>query len=54
VVESRSAVDWRDSRFWRTDAERTMEAIVIPFWCVLYARVFRLSAGQPLQIEGNP
>src|SRR5262245_57536808 len=38
VVESRSAVDWRDSRFWRTEAERTIEDIThIPFWCVRYA-----------------
>ena len=24
VVESRSAVDWSESRFWRTDDERTI------------------------------
>src|ERR1700709_1710496 len=28
VVESRSAVDCRERRFWRTDAERTMLDIV--------------------------
>ena len=33
VVESRSAVDWSESRFWRTDAERTIPDIFIPFWC---------------------
>src|SRR5882762_2743908 len=33
VVESRSAVDWRERRFWRTEAERTMPDIFIPFWC---------------------
>jgi hypothetical protein len=27
VVESKSAVDWRESRFWRTDAERTIPDI---------------------------
>src|ERR1700704_5233707 len=32
VVESRSAVDCRESKFWRTDAERTIPDIVIPFW----------------------
>src|SRR3954465_2484507 len=32
VVESRSAVDWRDSKFWRTDAVRTIPDIVLPFW----------------------
>jgi hypothetical protein len=24
VVDRRSAVDWRESRFWRTDDERTI------------------------------
>src|SRR5258708_1826203 len=33
VVESKSAVDCRESRFWRTDAERTIPDIFIPFWC---------------------
>src|ERR1700712_645187 len=32
VVESRSAVDCRESKFWRTDAERTIPDIVLPFW----------------------
>src|ERR1700682_6216941 len=32
VVESRSAVDCSESKFWRTDAERTIPDIVIPFW----------------------
>src|ERR1700709_818876 len=32
VVESRSAVDCSDSKFWRTDAVRTIPDIVLPFW----------------------
>src|SRR5258706_2456484 len=32
VVESRSAVDCKESRFWRTDAVRTIPDIVLPFW----------------------
>src|ERR1700704_1864139 len=32
VVESRSAVDCSESKFWRTDAERTIPDIVLPFW----------------------
>src|ERR1700709_316998 len=32
VVESRSAVDCRESKFWRTDAVRTIPDIVLPFW----------------------
>src|SRR5258708_27325941 len=33
VVERRSAVDWRESRFWRTDAARTILDMFKPFWC---------------------
>src|SRR3954447_14889077 len=32
VVESRSAVDCKESKFWRTDAVRTIPDIVLPFW----------------------
>src|SRR5882757_2734268 len=39
VVERSSAVDWRESRFWRTDAERTIPDIFIPFWCEIRLRV---------------
>ena len=33
LVASSAAVDCNDSRFWRTDAERTIPGTVIPFWC---------------------
>jgi hypothetical protein len=32
VVASSEAVDCSESRFWRTDAERTMPVILISFW----------------------
>src|SRR5271168_4100584 len=32
VVASSAAVDCSESRFWRTDAERTMPVILISFW----------------------
>src|SRR5258706_2339773 len=32
VVASRSAVDCNESRFWRTEDERIMPDILIPFW----------------------
>src|SRR6202171_6322129 len=38
VVESKSAVDCSERRFWRTDAERTMPDIFIPFWCEIGVR----------------
>ncbi len=37
VVASRSAVDCSESRFWRTDAERTIPDIFIPFWCETFS-----------------
>jgi hypothetical protein len=30
-VDNRSAVDWRESRFWRTEAERTIPDIFHTF-----------------------
>jgi hypothetical protein len=33
VVASNAAVDCNERRFWRTDAERTMPDMFIPFWC---------------------
>src|ERR1700743_3033160 len=33
VVASNEAVDCNESRFWRTDAERTIPDMFIPFWC---------------------
>ena len=33
VVARRSAVDCSESRFWRTEAERTIPDMDIPFWC---------------------
>ncbi|WP_035654980.1 hypothetical protein, partial [Bradyrhizobium sp. STM 3809] len=30
-----------ESRFWRTDAERTIPDIFIPFWCETNARSLR-------------
>ena len=38
VVASSAAVDCSESRFWRTDAERTIPVIFIPFWCETSAR----------------
>ena len=38
VVESNSAVDCKERRFWRTEAERTMPDIFIPFWCEIGVR----------------
>ena len=32
VVASREAVDCSESRFWRTDAERTIPDILFSFW----------------------
>jgi len=32
-------VDCRERRFWRTDAERTIPDIFIPFWCEIRVRV---------------
>ena len=31
VVARRSAVDWRESRFWRTEAERTIPDMTVTF-----------------------
>jgi hypothetical protein len=33
VVERRSAVDWSERRFWRTDAVSVIPDIFKPFWC---------------------
>src|ERR1700739_376660 len=33
VVDSSDAVDWSESRFWRTDAERTMPDMAFPSGC---------------------
>jgi hypothetical protein len=38
VVARRSAVDCKERRFWRTEAERTMPDIFIPFWCEIGVR----------------
>jgi len=32
VVDNRSAVDWSERRFWRTDAERTILDMFGSFW----------------------
>src|SRR5215469_15676748 len=32
VVASSEAVDCSESRFWRTDAERTIPDMLFPFW----------------------
>ena len=32
VVDNRSAVDWSERRFWRTDAERTILDMFESFW----------------------
>src|SRR5580693_1966692 len=49
VVASSEAVDCNERRFWRTDAERTMPDISIPFW--IWTRLTRrrtfLSATAP-------
>jgi hypothetical protein len=31
-VASRLAVSWRESRFWRTEAERTIPDMFASFW----------------------
>jgi hypothetical protein len=33
VVDNRSAVDWSESRFWRTEAERTIPDMAFPSGC---------------------
>src|SRR5271167_1656688 len=44
VVASSAAVDCNERRFWRTDAERTIPDMFIPFWCETQnaARPFRI------------
>src|SRR6201999_4026999 len=48
VVASSEAVDCSESRFWRTDAERTMPVIFIPFWCETQ------NAARPFQDQATP
>ena len=43
VVASSSAVDWSESRFWRTDAERTMSDM-----CEAFLMPVRSSTAAPL------
>src|SRR6202035_4861277 len=38
VVASRSAVHCSESKFWRTEDERTMADMLIPFWIEHYLR----------------
>src|SRR6202165_332977 len=45
VVASRSAVDCSESKFWRTDDERTMPDILIPFWMNTIDATPRVSVG---------
>src|SRR3954470_3983499 len=40
VVESRSAVDCNESKFWRTDAVSTIPDIGLPFWLRITRRSF--------------
>src|SRR3954464_9225025 len=42
VVESRSAVDCNESKFWRTDAVSTIPDIGIPFWLRFTRRSFSI------------
>src|SRR5580658_797700 len=49
VVASSAAVDCNERRFWRTDAERTIPDMLIPFWCETQNRPdpFRSGARAP-------
>src|SRR3954471_7855360 len=40
VVDSRSAVDCNESKFWRTDAVSTIPDIGLPFWLRITRRSF--------------
>src|ERR1700753_3449471 len=44
VVASSDAVDWSESRFWRTDAESTILDKLIPFWSELGHSAARIRA----------
>src|ERR1700679_623274 len=48
VVASKAAVDCNERRFWRTDAERTIPDMLIPFWCETR------NAARPFQGSGDP
>src|SRR3954470_6173066 len=49
VVESRSAVDCSESKFWRTDAVRTIPDIGLPFWLRIHADLFHRTIGRTLE-----
>src|ERR1700760_4079092 len=51
VVASSEAVDCSESRFWRTDAERTIPVITIPFWIWTQLTRRRFSFGVPATLS---
>src|SRR3984885_11433806 len=50
VVASSEAVDCRERRFWRTDAERTMPDIWVPFWMNTIDASPRVSGGDRVRL----
>src|SRR5665213_4415991 len=56
VVASSEAVDCSESRFWRTDAERTIPVITIPFWIwtLLTRRHFSFGVPATLSLRRYP
>src|ERR1700751_2677643 len=49
VVASREGVEWRESRFWRTEAARTMPDIAFP--CVCGSHFYDLKTDTPRKVN---
>src|SRR5579863_9952006 len=52
VVASNEAVDCRERRFWRTDAERTIPDMTVTF--LVFSKYPTLQAGLPAHRERDP
>src|ERR1044072_9869013 len=53
VVDSRSAVDCNESKFWRTDAVSTIPDIGLPFWLRIHADLFHRTTAAHWKQESN-
>src|ERR1700759_1064321 len=49
VVDNRSAVDWSESRFWRTEAERTIPDMAFPSGC--WSHFYDLKTDTPPRVN---
>src|SRR5690349_7554505 len=49
VVDNSSAVDWSESRFWRTEAERTIPDMAFPSGC--WSHFYDLNSDTPPKVN---